>query len=294
MKRIVSMAICLIMLFSITSFAKEDVSTNVVTVSEYDAIKDVIGKNSTELVDMGYTKEQSLELLENLKETENTIRSLMTYDAGKLKELGYNQKQIKSLKLLNNSLSSTKAFKDISQNTSILINRAVKGIFGSVSMECIKPVKMTGWYLGRIKWQWSGKPLMMIEEGIGIAWDSGFRAESKQTIVQINYVDGHSAGTKYNFKTDIEVVPGAGLKVKFPPNRQDVYKPGTTPAWAKSGEIGFKLTNPTNSSSIQMVAKYGHTTIGFGIGIDIKGTPNVGFSLGTETMAKTDDIFEMN
>lgn len=258
-------------------------------ISEYDAIKKYSDKTYEELIDMGFDSERANELL-NLETTVmQKIEELKTYDDKTLRKLGYSERQIDALNTMKLD-SQIASYSMESNETSIDI--VPMGLFGDVYMSNIidwSKTTSTKAYFD-YSWYWDGRPLTTAIDGIGFAWDGGFRVSSSDIYGYVTYIDGYDSGTKAVVRDDVNIFAGAGWGHEFKmltiPPSQGVG------AWAQSGYGHYEITNPNNKSSIQIVWKYGHSTISIpSVGIAIVGAPSISFALTVEEMVEGDKIW---
>lgn len=288
------MVLTLLLTMVIGVYAEGSTVTNKVTFSEYDLVKNYFGKSSKQLLEMGVNKKQIKELT-NLEDTiMKKVRELYLLDDKSLIDQGYSQQQIDAIRSINTKFLNDSKTRfsglDIPSNSEILSSVEVRGLFGNVDMNVDANDFFSGdniyvWF----DWSWDGKPFVLHTDGIGFAWDGGFRASSNDIEAEINYVDGNNSGSKNISRSDMDIVAGAGWGFDI---RMATGPAHTTPAWAKNGSGSFWLSNPDNEQSIQMVWKYGHSTYNItGACVDIKGTLSIGFSRGVEEMYEDERIW---
>lgn len=261
-----------------------------VTISEYDLIKNYFGKSYDQLLKMGIDGKQAKEFANLENDIIKKVKELYLLDDKSLIEQGYNQKQIESIRSINTNISKTSS-DDLNtlSNFETLSPLEIRGIFGDVTMSVdLYDFTADDIYV-YFDWNWDGKPFMLMTDGIGFSWDGGFRTSSNELGANVNYVGGNNSGTKEVTRDDIDILAGAGwgfdMQMAAGPSH-------TAPAWAESGEGGFWLTNPNNKNSIQMIWKYGHSTINLTAAcVDIKGTLSIGFAKGVEEMFDGDNIW---
>ena len=278
MKKIISMILILMLSMSMSAAATADSLSTTSTYSEYDAMKDLTTLSTKDLQEKGYSKEEIQDAKEIMNSIKSTLKELKKYDKDELKEAGYSESQIDVITKISDT--------DIESYSSI--TDMPKALFGSLSFNLSQNPVYSDEF--RIVWSWASKPFYLKEDGIGVAWDNGFRVSSKNIDGYIQYTGGNYAG-KYDIQDsafDIDIEPGEGWSVEF-----DMVKgnPNIGPTWAYRGDITFTITNPNDEDSLQMVVKYGHGKTTYNVGVSIDALPSVGFSNGVDEAAEIDNIF---
>ncbi|SHK65864.1 hypothetical protein [Paramaledivibacter caminithermalis] len=286
MKKLLSTMMILILIFLMAPnvFAESQNTTNSYTVSEYELLKPYLEKNLSELLEMGLSTEEAEHMLDMQKKIFNKVKECTQYNEKKLFQLGYSEKQIDAFSKINSMDAK-----------SLSLDMIPRSAWASVTFNCQKEGSINDEYWFSFDWEWTGQPFITNTDTIAFAWDNGFRVSRENITCSIDYYSMGSYYTTHQVtdkESDIEVSPGEGFRVKFAMSDSGPENS----SFAKCGYGSFTLSRPNenNSTDIQIVWGYGHSTFslgGFGLNV---GFPSLSVNTGVEKMYEEDAIFQLN
>lgn len=296
MKKIISfITLFSFLIISTVSINASSIGGDSQGVSEYEMLLQYSNKTESELREMGVDSNYIKDLL-NLQKT---IDTYATYDSKKLTKLGFSEEQIVALTKYNmkkNVISyfSTFGFRSAVSSEEptkkVMDLSAMRSLFSSSVDFNVRLSSAGSTFYGdyvelSYNWEWDGRPLLLLKDGIGFEWDGKFRAISSGTSATVEYEDmfGYIETTE-NFRPEISI--GAWGHTFDLNTGSSEY-----PNFAHAGYGTMELENVDSLDSMQITAKYGHASWAFSsVSISFTG-PGLGISFGKNTTIKGQDSF---
>lgn len=273
MKKLLSIALCLVMLFTLsaTAFATDTPANNTnvrqTSVNEYEALKALAKESITALSKKGFSSSE-VSKIQNYKQTySNHITNLRTLSVDVLAKHGYTAEQISAIKNFDGSeaqMALAAASLDLRANAT-----SFKYTTG-------------GRTTGRLTytWNWTGIPIIKLRDIVAASWNC-WVLTGQGSIV--NYYNVNT-GKPYTSTTATFVNPtnstwnGAGHKFKM--TKSDNYY------YAKSGSGYFNVeSDGLYKKDFFYYIEYGHATLSSNIGFSVEvpggGSGSISFSVVT-------------
>ncbi|MEA4902921.1 hypothetical protein [Desulfitobacterium sp.] len=274
MKKLLSIIVAAFMVFFFTGLqplsAKPASNTHkVITVNEYDYVKEIQNMSTSELKAKGLTDEE-IGNLPTVAEYKDKMKERSKLSKETLKDMGYSDNQVQAFTNFTGAESEVTAL-----SATVTIDCAITTFSYSASTD--RTTLST-----RLDWSWSSMPIIEFNDIVAIGWSSGFVQTS--SLNSYNYlVPYYTGGQVPRFSWKIE--PGQGASSIFPV----AYGGGSPTNWAKTG---YAVTEAVGQGYIGVVGvnfAYGHQTITVSPSIDWNGTG--GFQFGFDTDEVTDYIY---
>lgn len=273
MKKFLSIALCLAMLFTLpaTAFATDTPTDNAnirqASINEYEALKALAEESVTVLSERGFSSSE-ISKIQNYKQTySDHITSLQTLPIDVLAKHGYTAEQISAIKNFNGSeaqMSLAAASLDIYATT--------------VSFKYTPGGRTTG----RLAygWNWTGVPVIKMRDMVAVSWNNWVLTSQGSSVGYF----GVNTGDPYTSESATFVNPtnstwnGAGHK--FNMTKSDNYY------YAKSGSGHFNVeSDGLYQKDFYYYIEYGHATLSYDIGFSVSvpggGAGSISFSVVT-------------
>jgi hypothetical protein len=235
---------------------KKENKVQIITVSEYDMYKETINKTDEELLEEGYTLEQTKELRE--KDFVEELKTRSKLDEKDLKDMGYDEEQIKILKNFSGTEAELYA---LSAKAEIKISEVCSSKSSDVS-KC----KIT------VRWDWTHCPMWLYTDIAAVGWTDGMYCDTSDDDNRV-ILCWHN---KYNNKvlniSDGRMIADTnkGVYVKHDIGRAQFS------AYLKSGIMYITVKKKALVKEMAFIAKYGHS--------QVTGNPSVTLSKNGATM----------
>lgn len=280
-----SLTICLIFvfmlsIFSISSYAinvGELVAENNITINEWDEYKKIVSKTDKELIELGFSKEDIVNIRNFDYEAE--IRNRAKLDDNTLMNYGYTTEDIIELR-------KAAVMDDIPENVIQSISTAtMTSNLSYVSNGSRVESGSTMYYVNmKYSWSWNRIPIFRIVDMVAVVYASStsdqftYCAQSSNK-VHANLKPLYSSGSTYTqteswvYSTDKPNSISATFSLGLTDSE------GTLTHFAYSGYGTFQLTNRSSTARLYIDACYGHTTINIVPNYSLSGS---GLSLGID------------
>lgn len=270
----------LISIFSINSYAinvGELVAEKNITINEWDEYKKVVSKTDKELLALGCTKEDIINI-RNF-DYEKEIRNRASLDDQTLRNYRYTDDEIVELR-------KAAAMDDIPENVIRSISTATMTSNLSYVSNGSRTENNTPMYYVNMKysWSWSRIPFFRIVDMVAVVFDSNTSNSFTYCVQPNNKVHANLISVHPSYSTISQVEPWVlstehtnSISAKFALALTD--GDGVLTHFAYSGYGTFQLTNRSNAAMLYVDAAYGHTTINIVPNYSLSGS---GVSLGID------------
>ncbi len=279
MKKLVSIALCLVMLFILpaNALAADTPINNAnacrASINEYEALQALAKESPIVLAEKGFSYEE-INMIQDYKQTySDHITSLQDLSEDVLARHGYTAEQIAAIKNFNGSESQ------------MALAAASLNIYAStVSFEYTEGGRTTG----RLAygWNWSGVPVIKLRDMVAASWNSWVLTDQSSSVGYFNV----NTGNPYRSESATFVYPssstwnGAGHRFNMTISDNNYY--------AKSGSGYFNVqSDGLYQKEFYYYIEYGHATLSYNIGFSVSvpggGSGSITFSVAT-TYADSD------
>ncbi|MFA1821800.1 hypothetical protein ACDX78_16735 [Virgibacillus oceani] len=273
MKKIVGLLVVLLSLFifsvSISAAEKESNNDNDVYINEYEALKQLSKNSSSQLMNMGYSKDE-IKVIQNLEEEyANHLKSYSKLSDNELDNLGYSEGQIDLLRTYKGTEEET-------IRLAATLNLRLNAHYVTHNSSTNRTNARLGF-----TWTWSGVPVFKTTDIIGVSWNDWSVTGSRASVTYVPQTG--APGTRYGTGTILSNSGpnSAGRGVRISMTQDDNYW------WARSGSGHFDLRgNSANRKDLSAYAAYGHTTLSISPGFSIPGYGSINFNWGMQTVAQ--------
>lgn len=270
----------MISIFSISSYAinvGELVAEKNITINEWDEYKKVVSKTDKELLALGCTKEDIINI-RNF-DYEKEIRNRASLDDQTLRNYGYTDDEIVELR-------KAAAMDDIPENVIQSISTATMTSKLSYVSNGSRTENNAPMYYVNMKysWSWSRIPFFRIVDMVAVVFASNTSNSFTYCVQPNNKVHANLISVHPSYSTYSQVEPWVystekanSISAKFALALTDAD--GVITHFAYSGYGTFQLTNRSNAAMLYVDAAYGHTTINIVPNYSLSGS---GVSLGID------------
>ncbi len=234
------LVVCICLVFSGSSFAMEDSRNNKFKMNEYEYLKYLQNKSTTELRGLSFTGEEIEEIrtLDYKKELERR----KDYDENTLKLMGYSNKDIKTLKSFNGTEKEMRALAGVISGNACVITHMYN--------KTIDKTRVVYSFFFR----WEKPPVVQLKDIIGVMW-SGDYLVRPETGIELYYNElGNEDITEYkkpkfentsSFSCTFNVGGGGNFSTKL----------------LESGHVLLDLECKGRNSNSAALFKYGHSVL---------------------------------
>jgi len=258
MKRsiIASILVLCLLLSTASVFAAEISSEKVIskqtqTLSEYDIIKKLQSKTDEELLDMGYEKDDILEIRKiNFSKY---VEELKAKTPAMLREQGYSEDEVNLIKRSNNEA-------EILTQTMGKVTYTVT----AMSLKCENNITRLK---AQFTWEWSSKPVVTLIDIVGMTTNKDFYRDetSSYNVTNITYYKNGNLTSPSRTRTEMQNTKESGTKVytKIPmyvsypsdtSDKDDIY-------YAMKGTMQVEMKESGVIYTTNVSGNYGHTIV---------------------------------
>lgn len=266
MKRIYSLILCFVMLFtiSIPTFAEENASHSTITINEYELAERLASETPATLSEKGFDSNEIAEI-KNYKEIyRNHIKNLNTLNDDVLLSNGYTNDQISIIRSFTGSDEEMRRLGATLNLNASPSNFRFDGTYTRGTLN--------------YSWSWASIPAFKMQDMVAVSWNNWAVTSNSSNVKYYNVNTGaYYTSQAATFSQDGNGVLGAGHKFKV--SLSDNYY------YAKSGSGSFTVQSDVQAKKdFYYYMEYGHsqlvTSISFSVGVG-GGDASIGFTTGT-------------